>query len=214
MALEEDKTMASSSGQIPQTPPPKVKKRKRKKKRDPKQYLNKNALSVLRTTLRNNIELTSIADNKANVLLSLNALMLTFLGPLTIPYLDRILALNLGWSLTLLAITCLVTIYLAVDVLRPGKFSNQAIKREGMNDQVSPFFFGNFLNMKKADFLDYSSEVLSDEHLVKANITNDFYHIGLRLAQKMKTTRLAFNIFIIGMTGSITLAIVMLVIYR
>lgn len=178
-----------------------------------KKYLNKNTLSILRTTLRNNIELTSIADNKANVLLSLNALMLTFLLPLTIPYLDVIQATGLWMPFIVLALTCLVTIYLAVLVLKPGKFAGQGIKIENASDHLSPFFFGNFHMMDKAEFLDYSSDVLSDEYLVKSFVSNDFYHIGLRLAQKMRIVRYAFNFFIYGMSIAITMTIVVLFIY-
>ncbi len=124
--------------------------------------------------------------------------MLTFLVPLTIPYLDRIIALNLGFPLIILAITCLVTIYLAVDVLRPGKFVGQGIKPEGSNYNFSPFFFGNFHNMEKSEFLAYTGEVLNDEYLVKSFISNDFYHIGLRLAQKMRMTIADFRKLTLG----------------
>ena len=67
--------------------------------------------------------------------------------------------------------------------------------------------------MKKSDFLEYSDDVLNDEFLVKSFISNDFYHIGLRLAQKMKMIRTAFNIFIFGMSAAIILSIIMLIIY-
>ena len=210
MAIQEDKDPIASTPDCAAAKPISKKKSGRKAK---KQYLNKNTLSVLRTTLRNNMELTSIADNKANVLLSLNALMLTFLVPLTIPYLDRILALNLGIPLIILAITCLVVIYIAVLVLKPGKFHGQDMKLDGIDNTVSPFFFGNFQNMKKSDFLSYASHVLEDEQLVKSYISNDFYHIGLRLSEKMKMIRTAFNIFIYGMSTAIILSIVMLIIY-
>ncbi len=50
----------------------------------PKKKLSKDIINIIRTTQRNNIELTHIADNKANVLLSLNALMVTFLLPLVV----------------------------------------------------------------------------------------------------------------------------------
>ena len=214
MEIQEEKEPIIDAPEAESPVAPLKKKKKKKKKGGPKgQYLNKNTLSILRTTLRNNIELTSIADNKANVLLSLNALMLTFLVPLTIPYLDRVLALKLGVPLIILATTCLVTIYIAVHVLKPGKFAGQGIKTGGLNDHVSPFFFGNFQNMDKSEFLNYSSDVLSDPYLVKSFISNDFYHIGLRLAEKMKLIRTAFNLFIAGMTSSIFLAILMLIIY-
>jgi hypothetical protein len=41
-----------------------------------------NILSLIRTTQRNYIDLTTIADNKAHILISINSLMLTILLPL------------------------------------------------------------------------------------------------------------------------------------
>ena len=43
--------------------------------------LDKKTIDIIRTTQRNNIDLTAIADNKANVLLSLNALIIAALVP-------------------------------------------------------------------------------------------------------------------------------------
>ena len=53
--------------------------------------LSKETVNIIRTTQRNNIELTHIADNKANVLLSLNAIMITFLIPLILSNVNIIL---------------------------------------------------------------------------------------------------------------------------
>ena len=171
--------------------------KKRKKKSKKKALLNKNNISILRTTLRNNTELTNIADNKANVLLSLNALMLTFLVPMVLPNIDLVRQHSLEYPLVLLVITCLVTVYLSVLVLRPGKFSGQIIEVD-KNNQLSPFFFGNFDGMKKDAYLEYFDSVLNNERLVQKFLSNDFYHLGLRLAEKMKLTRMAFNIFMLG----------------
>lgn len=173
-------------------------------------YLSKSALNILRTVLRNNIDLTNIADNKANVLLSLNAIMLTFMVPLTVPYFDRIQALGLGVPLIIMALTCLVTIYLAVHVLKPGKLGTQKIDLQ--TAKVSPFFFGSAKNMTQNEWLEYSNRVLADQKLTESFISNDFYHISVRLAEKMKMVRSAFNIFIYGMSLSMLFIIIMLLI--
>ena len=90
---------------------------KKKNKKLPKDVLN-----IIRTTMRNNIELTNIADNKANVLLGINALMLTFLVPLLIPHTDVIKHYHLTIPLSILVGSGFITIYLSVLVLKPGKF--------------------------------------------------------------------------------------------
>ena len=211
----------STSKEVLVTTPPEIqpdvseiveadKKKKKKKKKD-KGY-SKNTISILRTTLRNNIELTNIADNKANVLLSLNALMLTFIVPLMIPNQDLIIEQNLFIPLGLLILTCLATISIAVFVLRPGKLGGQKIQINEKS-QISPFFFGNFERMSKGDYIEYSNSVLEDEGKVRAFLANDFYHIGARLSEKMRWIRLAFNIFILGLIFSILLTFALIYIF-
>ena len=46
-----------------------------------KEKLDKESVNIVRTLQRNNVQLIHIADNKAAVLLSLNAIMLTLLVP-------------------------------------------------------------------------------------------------------------------------------------
>ncbi len=177
-----------------------------------KKKVTKNAIGILRTTLRNNIDLTSLADNKANVLLSLNAVMLTFLAPLMIPYMDLISQYHLGIPLIIFVATCLYTIYLSVMVLRPGKLQDQEIFL-GETKELSPFFFGSARIMRKEDYLDYLMEVMSDEDSVSHFMSSDFYHIGYRLAEKMKLIRQAFNVFMIGLVITISTTLVLLFIH-
>ncbi|MEO0873553.1 MAG: hypothetical protein AAFY48_03015, partial [Bacteroidota bacterium] len=84
--------------------------------------LSKETINILRTTMRNNIELTAIADNKANVLLSLNAVLIAFVVPLAISNLEVLVSYTLYIPLVLLAITCFATIYLSTLVLSPFRF--------------------------------------------------------------------------------------------
>lgn len=206
MALSSDQTVLKSKNEAMDVQPGEEIQQIQKKR-----VLSKKTIGILRTTLRNNIDLTHLADNKANVLLSLNAIMLTFLVPLTIPYIEIIEQYHLQIPMLIIVLTCLSTVYLAVLVLKPGKFSGQKINIDE-DHQLSPFFFGNFERMTKDEFMAYSDSVLSDDSLVKSFLSNDFYHIGLRLAEKMKIMRTAFTIFIIGLTSSILLSFILIII--
>ena len=188
---------------------PKKKKKKKKKKKEYEMF-SKNAVGLLRTTLRNNTDFTNIADNKANVLLSLNALMLTFFIPLILPNIDLVREYRLTIPLVIFVLTSLVTIYISFLVLRPGKFGDQRVSFQ-KGRQLSPFFFGNFEKMSKEDYLTHFDSVLSDERRVKEFLSNDFYFMGLRLGEKMKQVRRAFNIFIMGLIFSILLSIILII---
>lgn len=175
------------------------------KKKSKNKKLPKDILNVFRTTMRNNIELTHIADNKANVLLSLNALMLTFLIPFAIPYLDAIKKFNLGLPLAILVLTCTIVIYIAALVLKPGKFFAKRKKIEE-GRYMSPFFFGNFYKMGLYEYREYIIDAVSDKELMKDHIAEDMHYIGTRLGRKMTLIRIAFNIFLIGLIISIAIA--------
>ena len=173
--------------------------------------LSKSVLNIIRTTLRNNIELTGIADNKANVMLSLNAVMMTFMVPLLIPHLDKIEKYHLVYPIILLVLTSLVTIYISALVLRPSKF-NQGQSTLEQGKYVSPFFFGNFYKMNQTEFTDYVQDAISHGNLVNRHVIEDLHYIGSRLGIKMGMMRKAFGIFLIGFTTSILLALVLIIV--
>ena len=176
------------------------------KKKEKVEKLPKDVLNIIRTTMRNLIELTNIADNKANVLLSLNALMLTFLVPLVVPNIESIKHYKLAFPLLLLVCTCIITIYISALVLKPGRFFlRQKELKEGKS--VSPFFFGNFYKMSKDEFSQYIMQSVSDRSMVREHIMEDLHYIGSRLGRKMELIRIAFNIFMIGLFLSILISV-------
>ena len=162
--------------------------------------LSKQTINIIRTTQRNNIDLTQLADNKANVLLSLNAIMVTFLLPMILSNLEVIIQGYLIIPLIILAITCFSTIYISAIVLKPSNLQEyRASPSEDPDAQFSPFFFGNFYKMEPDEFFEYMNEVISNTKLVKIHLTQDMYYIGRRLGYKMDRIRLAFTIFLSGL---------------
>jgi len=158
---------------------------------------SKETVNVIRTTLRNYIELTSIADNKANVLLSLNAVMIAFVVPLAISNLEVIFAYTLFVPLFFLAVTCFATIYVTTMVLVPKGF-------EEFNDELppgmppSPFFFGTIQDMTLEEYFAYLHRATQDKHTVRHHLSLDLFYIGRRLGEKMTLMRRSFLIFRLG----------------
>lgn len=163
--------------------------------------ISKKTLDVIRTTGRNNVQLVNIADNKANILMSLNAIMLTILLPMVLTHLDTIISEHLYLPLIFLTITSIVTIVICALVLRPADISKNS--DESMNYGISPFFFGNYHKMDARSFLPFVNESLSDEHSLSEYILQDHYYVGKVLGTKYVMIRLAFQIFLIGLTMTI-----------
>ena len=174
--------------------------------------LSRETINIIRTTQRNNIELTHIADNKANVLLSLNAIMITFLIPLILSNMDIIFERFLIVPIIILATTCFVTIYISAIVLKPSKFDNfrDAYDPEG---NFSPFFFGNFYEMDSKDFYNYMNETLSDKQSIRKHLAQDLFYVGKRLGFKMTWIRRAFNIFLVGLFLSLVSTAIVFVLF-
>jgi len=181
------------------------------KKKNKKKKLSKKTINIIRTTQRNNIDLTAIADNKANVLLSLNALMIAALFPIVLSNLEVIEIYYLGIPLLILALTCFTTIYFSAQVLKPSNFDKMR-ESYGSISKPSPFFFGNIYKDSAADYFSKIDESLENDEDLKSHLAQDLYYIGKRLGDKMSMVRKAYNIFIFGIFITLLLTIIILMI--
>lgn len=186
--------------------------RKKIQKKKKVEKLSKKTINIIRTTQRNNIDLTAIADNKANVLLSLNALMIAGLFPIVLSNLELIESYYLGVPLLILAVTCFTTIYYSAQVLKPSDFDK--MRETYVSDaKPSPFFFGNFYKDSASEYFSMIKESLKNEEDIKSHLAQDLYYIGKRLGDKMSMVRKAYNIFIVGIFMSLFLTILILMIF-
>lgn len=182
-----------------------------KKIEDREEKLYKDIVSIIRTTMRNNTDLSAIADNKANVLLSLNAIMITFIVPFVLSNMEMVRENGLIPPLLLMLLTCLITIYISTQVLKPGKF----FKKEKIFEKgyfISPFFFGNFFQMEATEYYDYVTAALSDKEKIKSHLLEDLYYSGARLGEKMSLMRNAYNLFVFGLLTSMGLALILVLV--
>lgn len=185
-----------------QKPVPKAYMAEETPKKKERGKLSKQMVNVFRTTARNNIDLTAIADNKASILLSLNALMITFISPTIIGYSDKIIADYLYVPLLIITFTCAYTIFLSAQVLKPSHFDSIGYKMK-IGDGPSPFFFGNFYKMKPEEYFEFLKDSLDETDVLRNHLAQDLYYVGRRLGEKMRLIRLAFNIFIYGIFATI-----------
>ncbi|GIV31964.1 MAG: hypothetical protein KatS3mg030_266 [Saprospiraceae bacterium] len=170
---------------------------------------SKSAQMMFKTTLRNQIDLTNIADNKANIMLSINSLLITLGIPLLLPKVmeDPKLALPAGCLL----LTCILSIVFATMATRPVKMTGVTDLKAIEEGRSNLFFFGNFYKMDIDDYRRALHRVLLDDQLLDASIVNDLYFLGRTLGNKYRRLRITYNIFMIGMICTvIAFAVVLL----
>ncbi len=153
--------------------------------------------SMFRLTARNQINLSSIADNKANILISINSIVLTVLVSIGIGKISDYPVIT--FPAIIFITTCLTTIVFAILSTRP-KFSSGKFTEEDIhNKKVNLLFFGNFYNMEMEDYEWAMKEMMDDPNYLYSSMIRDQYSLGKVISQKYKLLRIAYTIFMIGL---------------
>jgi predicted metal-dependent HD superfamily phosphohydrolase len=159
---------------------------------------SKSAQTQFKTALRNHIDLSAIADNKANIMLSVNALIITVALPvLAGQILENNYLLIPGIMLLVVCVTSMIYATLAT---RPIKMSGYSSLEDVKSKKSNLFFFGNFYKMKYDEYEKGIMSVLSDHDILDNSITRDLFFLGKSLGSKYSRLRKCYNIFMYGIT--------------
>ncbi|MBK8555183.1 MAG: HD domain-containing protein [Lewinellaceae bacterium] len=157
--------------------------------------------TMYRTTYRTHTNLSSMADSKANLMLSVNAIVISILVSNLLPKLHENPKLILP-SLLLTA-TCLGSMIFATLSTRPkvteGKVTREAIKEKKAN----LLFFGNFHDMALEEFQWGVNEMLKDPEFLYSSMSRDLYFLGIVLAKKYRYLSICYNLFMYGLITSV-----------
>ena len=160
--------------------------------------------SVFRVTLKNHIKLSDIADTKANILLSVNAIILSIALSNLIPKLDNASNTYLIIPTMIFLAFTLISMLLSVMATRPNVTSGKFTKEDVNKKRVNLLFFGNFHKMSLGEFEWAMNEMLGDKEYIYSSLTKDLYFLGLVLQRKYKILRLTYTIFMIGILVSVS----------
>jgi predicted metal-dependent HD superfamily phosphohydrolase len=154
-----------------------------------------------RVALKNHIKLSDIADTKANILLSVNAIIISVVLANLLSKLDKNPFLVLPTAVFIVSST--ITMILAVIATRPNVTSGQFTREDVKNKKVNLTFFGNFHKMKLSEFQWAIEELIKDKDYLYSSFTKDLYFLGKVLNRKYTILRITYTIFVIGIIVSI-----------
>lgn len=176
--------------------PDKVKELKKKLKKVEGRP-NRGIETMFRLTSRNHLQLSSMADSKANILISVNSIIISIIISGLIKTLDNHPHLVIP-TYIILTIN-VVTIVFAILALRPnvtaGKFTRKDIEEKNTN----LLFFGNFHGMARNDYKWGMLEMMNDSNYLYSSLIDDIYFLGKVLGKKYRFLRFSYNIFMYGM---------------
>jgi predicted metal-dependent HD superfamily phosphohydrolase len=159
--------------------------------------------TMFRVALKNHMTLSNIADTKANILLSVNAIIISLALSNLLPKLDNPSNNYLIVPTVIFVIFTVASIILSILATRPNVTQGKFTKEDVANKKVNLLFFGNFHQMKLNDFEWGITEMMQDRDYLYGSLTKDLYFLGLVLNRKYKILRLTYTVFMIGILVSV-----------
>lgn len=181
----------------------KTKKEEAKRKKEKNDRPERGIETMYRVTLRNHIKLSDIADTKANILLSVSAIILSIALSTLFPKLDKPDNYYLIFPTLLFLFVSVVTMIFSILSTRPKVTSGTFTKEDVKNRKVNLLFFGNFHKMPLEVFQEGMTELMNDRDYLYKSLMKDLYFLGIVLNKKYKLLRIAYTIFMIGIIASV-----------
>ncbi|MGD8779995.1 MAG: DUF5706 domain-containing protein [Ignavibacteria bacterium] len=167
--------------------------------------------TMFRNVMRTHVSFSAMADNKANIMISVNTLLITAIVAILLRKLDS--NPHLIVPTAVLTTVSLVTLIFAVLVTRPKVTSGTFTKEDIDNKIVNLLYFGNFSNMSLDDFSWGMKELMNDRDYLYSSMIKDFYFLGNVLGQKYKYLRICYNIFMYGLILSVIAYTIAIILY-
>lgn len=157
--------------------------------------------TMFRITSTNNQRLSDMADKKADILITVNSILLSAILSLLIRKLESNTHLVIP-TIIILVVSAVTLIY-AILATRPKIPSGVFSQRDVDSKNVNLLFFGNFYRM---DFEEYKKgmwKVMEDRDFLYGSLVKDVYSQGIVLGRKYKLLRVAYNVFMFGLMTAI-----------
>jgi len=167
--------------------------------------------TMFRNVMRTHVEFSGMADNKANIMISVNTLVLTAVIAILARKLDSNPHLIIPTAL--ITIVSLTTLVIATIVTRPKITSGTFTKEDIEKKKANLLFFGNFFNMDLKNFEWGMRELINDKDYLYVSMIKDFYYLGQVLGYKYKYLRLCYNVFMYGLIISIIAFTIAIILY-
>ena len=159
--------------------------------------------TYFRANYRNHINLSAIADNKANIMISVNAILISvvisILSYRNIPETNPMVLL----PVVLFLCTGLISLIFAVLSIRPKVTSKNVGQITTEEAKKNIIFFGNFVTLKLEQYEEAMDAVFRDGELLYGNMVRDMYFLGKVLDKKYRFLTMSYNIFMVGFVATV-----------
>ena len=154
---------------------------------------NRGIETMFRSSYRVQMDLTDLADNKANMMMSINGIIISIILAAVAPKLDTNPWLLLPTVILLLG--TLVSMVYAILAARPRVSSQPITLSDLKSSRGNILFFGNFANLSEDDFVEGVEELMEERELLYETMVRNLYGIGSVLRTKFALLQIAYTAF-------------------
>ena len=138
------------------------------------------------------------------MIISLNSILITLIialfgSGLSILGIPAVENLELVVPFTILMITNLLSAIFAIMAAKP----NIIKPPDGRSPKISILFFGNFFNKTLDEYLKDMNRLLKSKKNIYEHLSIDLYHQGIVLHRKYSYLRIAYTLFMVGISLSV-----------
>ncbi len=156
--------------------------------------------TMFRSAYRTQLDLTALAATKANIMISLNGLILSVLtlsGPFVLVA-EPILTIPIAIFLA----TCLISIIFAVLAAQPHRPKCTPRLDCFNNDLANVLVFEEFSTLSESQHLAAMLELMQDNTRIYKNMTRQIYMLGTMANRHFRMLRISYTTFLAGLTLS------------
>ena len=165
--------------------------------------INSGVQTFFRTNYRTHINLSAIADQKANIMISVNAILISVV--ISVVSYRNMTETNPAvlMPVVIFLVTGLASLIFAVLAARPKVTSiiNDSTPIEDAKKHL--VFFGNFVSLNVEKYEELLEEMFQDTELLYGNLSRDLYYLGKVLDKKYRFLSISYNIFMVGFVATV-----------
>ncbi len=166
--------------------------------------------TMYRTAFRNHINLSRIADGKANMMISINTIILSIvitISGASLSFFEEVFFENPEFLIPIISLllSSLTAVIFAVFSARPS-VTEYRIKKDKLvkSNEASLLYFGNFLKLEKREFIEYMQEMKLNQNALYDDLAKDLYDLGAVMHKKYLLLTISYNTFV----GGLALAVI------
>ena len=155
---------------------------------------------MLRTTQQHHVQLSLMADQKANIMIASTSILLTF-------SFANFKQQNLFWGFLALFLFSFFSLILAILAVMPRLHHHQS-------GSMNPLFFGDFRHMPLEDYQHVMREVMDSDRATYDALIADIHALGTTLSdRKYRFLGLSYRTFLAGITSAGSLFVLQTVLF-